>query len=275
MVYNEDDYFLISGIQHFRFCRRQWALIHIENQWAENVRTVEGEGLHRRAHNASARERRGDLLVTRDMRVFSPRLGITGACDVVEFRRDSKGVPIRGEEGLYLPFPVEYKRGSARKDDADELQLCAQAMCLEEMLVCDIPSGALFHGETRRRQNVVFTPELRAQAESCLDQMRELWHRSRPPRGGWIEISLMPSMISSAVSRPPRGGWIEICNSAVMSAASRVPPPHGAGGLKLTAYHDALDKWMSRPPRGGWIEISLQGFQLRRRHVPPPTGRVD
>ena len=100
MANNEDDYLLISGIQHFRFCRRQWALIHIENQWAENVRTVEGETLHRRAHDASARERRGDLLITRDMRVVSARLGITGACDVVEFRRDPKGVPICGEGGL-------------------------------------------------------------------------------------------------------------------------------------------------------------------------------
>lgn len=181
-MYAEDDFLLISGIQHFRFCRRQWALIHIEDQWAENVRTVEGEALHRKAHDASARERRGDLLIIRDMRVFSPRLGITGACDVVEFRRDPAGVPLHGEEGLYLPFPVEYKRGSAREDGANELQLCAQAMCLEEMLACEIPSGALFYGETRRRQNVLFTPELRSEVESCVSQMRELWQRGHTPR---------------------------------------------------------------------------------------------
>ena len=181
-MYAEDDYLLISGLQHFRFCRRQWALIHIEDQWAENVRTVEGEALHRKAHDASARERRGDLLINRDMRVFSPRLGITGACDVVEFRRDPTGVPLHGEEGLYQPFPVEYKRGSAREDGANELQLCAQAMCLEEMLACEIPSGALFYGETRRRQNVLFTPELRSEVESCVSQMRELWQRGHTPR---------------------------------------------------------------------------------------------
>ena len=181
-MYAEDDFLLISGLQHFRFCRRQWALIHIEDQWAENVRTVEGEALHRKAHDASARERRGDLLITRDMRVFSQRLGITGACDVVEFRRDPTGVPLHGEEGLYLPFPVEYKRGSAREDGANELQLCAQAMCLEEMLACEIPSGALFYGETRRRQNVLFTPELRSEVESCVSQMRELWQRGHTPR---------------------------------------------------------------------------------------------
>ena len=87
MVYNEDVFLLISGIQHFRFCRRQWALIHVEDQWAENVRTVEGEALHRKAHDASARERRGNLLIVRGMRVASHRLGISGTCDVVEFRR--------------------------------------------------------------------------------------------------------------------------------------------------------------------------------------------
>lgn len=181
-MYAEDDLLLISGIQHFRFCRRQWALIHIENQWAENVRTVEGAALHRKAHDASARERRGNLLITRDMRVSSTRLGITGACDVVEYRRDPKGVPLHGEEGLYLPFPVEYKRGAPREDGADELQLCAQAMCLEEMLACDIPAGAIFHGETRRRQEVHFTPELRAEVEACIGQMRELWQRGHTPQ---------------------------------------------------------------------------------------------
>ena len=121
-MYAEDDFLLISGIQHFRFCRRQWALIHVEDQWAENVRTVEGEALHRKAHDATARERRGDLLIVRGMRVASHRLGISGTCDVVEFRRDPSGVPLHGEEGRYLPFPIEYKHGSGRSDDADELQ---------------------------------------------------------------------------------------------------------------------------------------------------------
>ena len=181
-MFAEDDYLLISGLQHFRFCRRQWALIHIENQWAENVRTVEGQSLHRKAHDASARERRGDLLIARGMRVASARLGITGACDVVEFRRDPGGVALHGEDGLYLPFPIEYKRGSSRSDDADQLQLCAEAMCLEEMLVCDIPAGALYHGETRRRQPVAFTPELRAEVEACVSQMRELWQRGHTPQ---------------------------------------------------------------------------------------------
>lgn len=180
-MFAEDDYLLISGIQHFRFCRRQWALIHIESQWAENVRTVEGDALHRKAHDASARERRGNLMIVRGMRLASPRLGLTGACDVVEFRADPSGVPLHGEDGLYLPFPIEYKRGTARADGADELQLCAEAMCLEEMLVCEIPEGAIFHGETRRRQSVCFTPELRAEVKTCVSEMRELFQRGHTP----------------------------------------------------------------------------------------------
>lgn len=140
-MYQESDYLQLSGIQHFRFCRRQWALIHVENQWAENSRTVDGQIFHQRAHDSGLREHRGDLIITRDMHIFSPRLGVTGACDVVEFRRGTEGTPLAGEEGLFQPYPVEYKHGSPRADTANDLQLCGQAMCLEEMLCCDIPQG--------------------------------------------------------------------------------------------------------------------------------------
>ena len=144
MDYKEEDFLQLSGLQHFRFCRRQWALIHIENLWSENLRTVEGELLHQRAHNAAQRESRGNLLITRDMRVFSATLGISGACDVVEFHKSGSGIPLPGKDGTYQPYPVEYKRGSPRSDDANHLQLCAQAMCWEEMLCCDIPVGARY-----------------------------------------------------------------------------------------------------------------------------------
>ena len=107
-----DDYLLMSGIQHFCFCRRQWALIHLEQQWAENLRTVEGQLLHERCHDDSFREKRGDLLTVRGMRVISHRLRLTGACDVVEFRAGPNGVPLQGQEGRWLPMPVEYKHGS-------------------------------------------------------------------------------------------------------------------------------------------------------------------
>lgn len=182
MTYAEEDFLQLSGLQHFAFCRRQWALIHIEQQWRENLRTVEGALFHRRAHDEQARERRGDVLILRGLSVVSPTLGISGKCDVVEFRADPGGVPIRGEEGLWLPFPIEYKRGAPKAHQADELQLCAQAMCLEEMLCCRIPEGALFYGETRRRTLVPFSKELRETVRGMLEEMHQLYRRGYTPK---------------------------------------------------------------------------------------------
>lgn len=182
MAYNEDDYLQLSGLQHFSFCRRQWALIHLEQQWAENLLTVQGRILHERAHDADSHELRGDVLIVRGMHIHSPTLGVSGACDVVEFRRAADGITLAGREGLWQPYPVEYKRGAPKSIDADRLQLCAQAMCLEEMLCCDIPEGALFYGETRRRELVSFTDELRGQVRTCLAEMHELFRRSHTPQ---------------------------------------------------------------------------------------------
>ena len=120
-----DDWLPLSGIQHFCFCRRQWALIHLEQQWAENRRTVEGQLDHARCHDANQTERRGGLLITRGMQVVSRRLGLSGNCDVVEFRADPEGIPLQNAEGLWKPMPVEYKHGRAKASDADRLQLCA------------------------------------------------------------------------------------------------------------------------------------------------------
>lgn len=182
MIYAEEDFLQLSGLQHFRFCRRQWALIHIENQWHENYFTVDGSLMHENAHDGEKRESRGDLLILRGLPVFSRTLGISGQCDVVEFRRDPGGVSLRERDGLWKPFPVEYKRGKPKEHSADELQLCAQAMCLEEMLCCDIPQGALFYGEPRRRTAVDFTPELRKDVRDCLTEMHQLYERGYTPK---------------------------------------------------------------------------------------------
>ena len=181
-MYNEDDFLQLSGLQHFKFCRRQWALIHIENQWAENFRTTDGAILHANAHNGDLTESRGDLLITRDMRVFSWTLGVSGACDVLEFHRGGTGIPLTGREGLWQPFPVEYKRGRPKEHDADALQLCGQAMCLEEMLCCHVPRGALYYGEPRRRTEVVFTPEPRQEVRTLLEEMHTLYRRGTTPK---------------------------------------------------------------------------------------------
>ncbi|SDI63576.1 CRISPR-associated exonuclease Cas4 [Paenibacillus naphthalenovorans] len=147
----DDDYLMLSGIQHFQFCKRQWALIHIEQQWEENVRTIEGEYLHQNADQPFVREKRGDKLVVRAMPVKSESLKISGICDVVEFIRDDSGVEINSAEGKYIAYPVEYKRGKPKLNDEDILQLAAQAICLEEMLLCGIDQGYLFYNEIKHR----------------------------------------------------------------------------------------------------------------------------
>ena len=182
MVYKEEDYLQLSGLQHFKFCRRQWALIHIEDQWMENYRTTDGKILHERAHDGSLSESRNDLLITRDMRIASAELGVSGSCDVLEFHRRENGIPLKGREGLWQPYPVEYKRGQPKNDSADELQLCGQAMCLEEMLCCEIPKGALYYGEIRRRQEILFTPALRQEVETLLKEMHMLYDRGWTPK---------------------------------------------------------------------------------------------
>lgn len=181
-MYNEEDFLQLSGIQHFAFCQRQWALIHIENQWAKNYRTVDGSLLHEKAHDRDANESRGDLLILRAVAVRSASLGVSGECDVVEFRRGKIGAVISDRDGLWQPYPVEYKRGSPKENDADILQLCCQAMCLEEMLCCEVGEGALFYGETRRRLTVQFTDELRVRVRSMLQEMHELFAKGYTPK---------------------------------------------------------------------------------------------
>lgn len=182
MIYAEEDFLQLSGLQHFAFCRRQWALIHIENQWAENERTVDGVLMHEKAHDREFEESRGDRLIKRGVSVYCAELGISGQCDVLEYYQSDTGIPLNGKEGLWQPYPVEYKRGSPKENSADALQLCAQAMCLETMLCCDIPEGALYYGETRRREYVRLDQELRDQVREMLIQMHSLYKRGYTPK---------------------------------------------------------------------------------------------
>ena len=181
MMYAEEDYLMLSGIQHFAFCRRQWAMIHIEQQWAENYRTTAGELMHKKAHDADSFEKRGDLLIIRGMRISSRNLGLSGQCDVVEFHQDENGVSLFGYDGKWKPIPVEYKRGTPKENNADELQLCAQAMCLEEMLQVYVQDGYLYYGENRRRSHVDFTDSLREEVRNAAKEMHELFQRGYTP----------------------------------------------------------------------------------------------
>lgn len=212
MKYSEEDYLQLSGIQHFAFCRRQWALIHIENQWAENERTVDGIIMHEKAHSGDV-ESRGDAVIMRALRVFSATLGVSGECDVVEFHRNADGISLNGHDGLWQPYPVEYKRGKPKEHNADEMQLCAQAMCLEEMLCCTIPCGALFYGEPRRRTEVEFTPELRRAVEDSLNEMHDYYKRGytpkAKPRKGCSTCSLKEICLPKMVQRKSVAAYVE------------------------------------------------------------------
>jgi CRISPR-associated exonuclease Cas4 len=177
-----DNYLMLSGIQHFIFCKRQWALIHIEQQWEENVRTIEGQHLHRKADKPFIREKRGSKLTVRAMPVISHELRITGTCDVVEFVQDNSGVEINGMEGKHVVYPVEYKRGKPKTSDADILQLTAQAICLEEMLLCDIQKGYIFYNEIKHRVEVPITFEAKNAVREIVEEMNAYFNRKHTPK---------------------------------------------------------------------------------------------
>ena len=201
-MFTEDDLLPISALQHLLFCQRQCALIHIEGLWAENRLTIEGRHLHDKAHGG-VDESRKDVRIVRGLAVRSLRLGLSGVADVVEFHH--------GEGGRARAFPVEYKRGRPKKDDSDRVQLCAQALCLEEMLapgsvqehapasvparvaqnvttsvpddlVTSIPAGALYYGRTRRRLDVAFDQALRETTQRAAEQLHELIRGGITPR---------------------------------------------------------------------------------------------
>jgi CRISPR-associated exonuclease Cas4 len=165
-MYSESDLLPLSGLQHLAFCERQWALIHLEQQWVENRLTTEGRQMHERAHDQKEEWREG-VRVSRGLAVRSLRLGLVGIADVVEFRPQPQGPP--------RPFPIEYKRGRPKPDRCDEVQLCAQALCLEEMIGLEVPLGAIFYGQPRRRTEVNFDSDLRAETEALTERMHALY----------------------------------------------------------------------------------------------------
>ncbi len=164
--FESDETLPLSGLQHLAFCPRQWALIHVEQQWRENRLTAEGRLLHERA-DLPGQARREQVRAVRGMWLRSDRLRLTGRADVVEFRPE--------------PYPVEYKRGKRKPNDCDEVQLCAQALCLEDMLGVEVPRGAFFYGEPRRRLEVLFTPALRGRTESLAAEMHRLFSAGTTP----------------------------------------------------------------------------------------------
>ncbi|GEK32994.1 CRISPR-associated protein Cas4 [Kurthia sibirica] len=173
---------MLSGIQHFQFCRRQWALIHIEQQWQENVKTVEGQLIHERVDQPLIREKRGNKIVVRALPIHSHTLKTNGICDVVEFNKDENGVYLPKEDAKFTILPVEYKRGKPKKNDEDVVQLVAQAICLEEMFLYDISEGAFYYDEIKRRVTIQITTEMKATVKQLFEEMWGYYHNKYTPK---------------------------------------------------------------------------------------------
>ncbi len=171
-TYSEEDLLPLSALQHLLFCERQCALIHVEQVWSENLFTAEGRLMHDKVDTAK-HESRGNVRIEYGVPVRSLRLGLIGKADVVEFHR---------EGDVWLPFPVEYKRGKPKSDNSDKVQLCAQALCLEEMMNVAIERGALFYGRIRRREDAVFDRALRAETERAAERVHHLIGSGITPR---------------------------------------------------------------------------------------------
>lgn len=176
-MYTENDLLPLSALQHLLFCERQCALIHIERLWSENRFTAEGRIMHERVHTADS-ESRGRVRTEFGVRLRSSTLGLVGQADVVEFHKIESN---HGRAYGWRPFPVEYKRGRAKKENWDRVQLCAQAIGLEEMLDVEIPDGALFYGKTRRRREVAFDQTLRAVTKDAAHRLHALVASGRTP----------------------------------------------------------------------------------------------
>ena len=191
-MYDTEDLIQLSALQHMVFCERQCALIHIEQTWTESGRTAEGRIMHERVHDES-RESRGDVRIEYGVALRSLWLGLIGKADVVEFHRQP--------DGSWLPFPVEYKRGKPKADDCDKVQLCAQAICLEEMLDVTIPEGALFYGQTRHRLDVVFDEALRRETEDTARRAHELIESGITPKPVYAKRCESCSLVSECLPK--------------------------------------------------------------------------
>ena len=208
-MYSEDDLLPLSGLQHLAFCERRWALIHLEQKWEENLFTAEGKLLHEKAHSADV-ESRPEVLVRRTLPLRSYRLGLSGQADIVEFlpcRTGESGIAMPRRRGLWRPYPVEYKRTRDKHGSvAYRIQLCAQALCLEEMLEVSVPLGAVYDGNARRREEVPFDAVLREQVEHFAVRMHGILRSEKTPKavyekkceGCSMKPVCLPTVVESA-----------------------------------------------------------------------------
>lgn len=215
--FDDEIFFPLSGIQHMAFCERQWALIHIERQWVENKYTVEGKHFHNRTDDPFESESRGDLYISRMEPIISHSLKLQGVADVVEYWRVKEGgIIIEGKPGTWYPRPVEYKLGKPKPNDCDEVQLCAQAMCLEDMLGIIILEGDLFYGKTCRRQKISFSKELRDRVYLLVEKMKYFYTISYTPEAkndAHCQLCSLKDICLPRLTQRKRsvGAYIDVC----------------------------------------------------------------
>jgi len=181
--YTEEEMLMLSGIQHFFYCERQWALIHLEQQWEENSRTVEGQFVHKKVDDPFVVESRGNTVIARSVPLGSYSLGLYGIADVIEFHKiDQNGLLFENKTGSWMPVPVEYKRGKPKPDERDEIQLCAQAICIEELNGIKIDKGYLYYHSIKRRDKVLFDADLRGLTYSVSEKMHDMFKNRETPK---------------------------------------------------------------------------------------------
>ncbi len=184
-MYTEDEMLMLSGIQHFMFCPRQWALIHIDQQWADNKLTAEGQILHKNVDDPFYRQKNGGSIILRSIHIASKKLGLYGITDAVELipsDNPEDAITHNRYEGFWKLYPVEYKRGRPKNDETDEVQLAAQAICLEEMYGVKISYGALYYNALKHRTEVAVTEKLRNLTLECANRMHSIFRSGIIPR---------------------------------------------------------------------------------------------
>lgn len=172
-MYNEDELLMISGIQHFYYCKRQWGLIHNEQAWVDNIYTKKGEILHEKVNDPFIIETRGDKHLSRSMPLVSYKYGFYGISDAVEFIKDPCGMYIPSLSGTYNVYPIEYKAGKPKENLCDKVQVCVQAFCLEEMFKTKVERGYIYYGRTRHREPIDIDDNLRYQTEEIVKELHE------------------------------------------------------------------------------------------------------
>lgn len=195
------DYLFLSGIQHFAFCPRQWALIHVEQQWEENILTFRGQEMHQKTNDPYVVEKRKDKIIARAVPIVSHTLALYGVADVVEFDRSDRGISLDGRSGSWWPVPVEYKVGRPKPKDSDTLQLCAQAICLEEMFGITLERGYIFCGKTRQRLDVLLDDKLRSKTKETAALMHKTFEAGITPPASYTKQCDRCSLVELCVPR--------------------------------------------------------------------------